>query len=147
MSDYQPIIGIDPGTTTGYAMAEGADQELTVVESGTFYEAVEFVRGIDQREDGDFVLIVEDARKRKWYGNTGREVLQGVGMVKRDCNLWEEYSEHEAWEIYFIHPKKITTKMDADYFENVTGWEGRTNEHKRDAGMIAFQFYPDILVE
>lgn len=135
------IIGIDPGTTTGYALAE--EGELEVVKSGTAIEAKEFVYNIFAEHD-DVIVVIEDARKRSWFGQTGKKRWMGAGSIKRDCSLWEEFCEYFGLPYYLIHPKNIKTKLDAEYFEEVTGWDGQTNEHKRDAGMIAYQFNPEM---
>ena len=35
-------------------------------------------------------------------------------------------------------PKDNKTKLNADQFSRITKWEGRTNEHGRDAAMLIF---------
>lgn len=134
--DYQYIIGIDPGTITGFAIFSKHHIDLIDVDSGSLiycyeklipYKRVCFVR-------------IEDARKRTWYGNAGRGKLQGVGSVKRDCKIWQEICEHHNIPFEMVHPKNNTTKLNAKAFKAITGHEGRTNEHKRDAAMLVYQY-------
>lgn len=39
-----------------------------------------------------------------------------------------------------VAPKNNKTKVSADYFKKLTGWEGRTNEHERDCAMLVFGY-------
>jgi hypothetical protein len=70
--------------------------------------------------------------------NHGREALQGAGSVKRDCNIWEEFLTEKRIPFEAVAPKHNVTKLRADAFRNITRWEGRTNEHERDAAMLVY---------
>lgn len=39
-------------------------------------------------------------------------------------------------EVVLVRPVK--TKKDAREFNRITGWQGRTNQEQRDAGMLIF---------
>ena len=129
------LIGIDPGVHTGLAVySEG---KLQLVESCTAVKAECFVLKAAKEVDS-IILLIEDARQRTWYGSKGREVLQGVGSVKRDCQRWEEFCSHHEIDFKLIHPKNNKTKLKAAEFKKITGWNGRTNEHGRDSAMLIF---------
>ena len=76
--------------------------------------------------------------QRKWFGKTDRERLQGVGSVKRDSSIWEEFCDYYSIEYMLIAPKNNRTKTTAAEFKKMTGWEGRTSEHSRDAAMLVW---------
>ena len=129
------LIGIDPGVNTGLAVY--SHKKLQLAESCTAVKAECFVLKTI-KEGEDVKLYIEDARKRKWFGSKGREVLQGVGSVKRDSQRWQEFAEHHKIEFELIAPKDNKTKLKSATFKKITGWDGRTNEHGRDAAMLIF---------
>jgi hypothetical protein len=138
------LIGIDTGVNTGYAVAEdkGNGGELFEVRSLTITQAMsrtlEFVVHYGKE---NVCLFIEDARQRTWFTG-GREKAQGVGSVKRDAQVWEDWCNENQINFKMIHPKNNSTKYKADTFKKITGWTGRTNEHARDAAMLVFRrFY------
>lgn len=71
----------------------------------------------------------------------GREKAQGVGSVKRDAQIWEDWCTEQGLNFKMIHPAANATKKKAEDFTRMTGWTGRTNEHARDAAMLVFKRY------
>ena len=123
------IIGIDTGVHTGVAVWDGS--EFVLLESMKILDAFDVVLSYDVK-----MLYIEDARLRTWYPAKGREVLQGVGSVKRDCKIWEDFAQKHDIPYTLIHPKDNATKLNAPLFNKFTGYSGKTNEHSRDAGML-----------
>lgn len=138
------LIGIDTGVNTGFAVAEdkGNGGELQKVTSISITQAMQQVNELIAQHGKEVVqLIIEDARQRKWFTG-GREKAQGVGSVKRDAKIWEDWCTENQINYRMIHPKNNSTKYKADTFKKITGWTGRTNEHARDAAMLVFRrFY------
>ena len=128
------LIGIDPGKKTGFAIYDRQEKKLINVSTLSIIAAM---RNIMQMGT-DIELRIEDARLRKWFGNAGKEKLQGVGSVKRDSSILEEFCVFYALRYTMIHPKNNLTKTKAAYFKKITGWESRTSEHSRDAAMLVF---------
>ena len=137
------LIGIDTGVNTGYAVAEdkGNGGELFEVRSLTITQAMnrtlEFVVHYGKE---NVCLFIEDARQRTWFTG-GREKAQGVGSVKRDAQIWEDWCKEQGINYKMIHPAANATKKKAIDFTRETGWAGRTNEHARDAAMLVFKRY------
>jgi hypothetical protein len=134
------IVGIDPGVETGFAIWKTSPPELMAVESWSILNAMRLLASI-KADVG--LVIVEDARKRKWYGHMDREqgkygagVREGVGSVKRDCAIWEEYLQGLGVPFEMRYPSG--TKMKSGPFAQLTGWKSKSNEHGRDAAMIVF---------
>lgn len=127
-------IGIDPGAITGWAVWDTQEKKFVEIESSGIIHAYRSI--LDYK--GTCKLRIEDARKRTWYGKAGRGKLQGVGSVKRDCKIWVEICEYHSIPYELVHPKNNTTKLDTKTFKSITGWEGQTNMHKRDAGMLVY---------
>jgi len=130
------FIGIDVGTHTGVAVWDKYEKRFVEVVTTTILKAMEIVK---KYEKSDIVQVrLEDARKRKWFGDSGRERLQGAGSVKRDCVIWEEFLNDRKIPYMLIAPKNNSTKLSAESFKKITGYSGRTNEHTRDAAMLVF---------
>lgn len=135
------LIGIDAGTHTGVAVWNTKDHRLELIDTMTITQAMDYVRGERMRGLAmgfEVVVYLEDARKRNWFGNTGREKLQGAGSVKRDCAIWQTFCEEQGIELRKIAPKHNATKLNASQFKLITGWHGRTSDHGRDAAMLVF---------
>ena len=132
-------VGIDPGVNTGYAEWSRFGKKYRAIETLQIHQAIKRVEQlIEDYGKGNVVVIFEDARKRKWYGNSGREQLQGAGSIKRDCKIWEDFLTETGVEFYMIAPKNINTKTTADAFKRITGWSTMTSNHARDAAMLVF---------
>lgn len=132
------LIGIDVGKNTGIAVM--TDGKLTTVETKSIIGAMELVKyqiNNAQVTGRQIKLYIEDARLRKWVTG-GREKLQGVGSVKRDSAIWEEFCVHYGVDFTLVAPKDNNTKLSADTFKRLTGWQGRTSQHARDAVMLVW---------
>lgn len=128
------IVGIDPGTDTGYAEWHVLEQRLLAVESMLIHQAMQRVL-----ERKPALVIFEDARQRQWFGNAGREVLQGAGSIKRDSVIWQDFLTDHHLPFVAHRPMVGGTKMQSAPFARLTKWTARTNEHARDAGMLVYQ--------
>lgn len=132
-------IGIDTGSNTGIAIWSQEENKLIHVETVKIHRAMKIVEAhIEQYGTEKIVVRFEDARLRKWYGNSGREKLQGAGSVKRDAVIWQDFLAELGVENKAIAPANNTTKMSADQFKRITGWTGKTNEHGRDAAWLVY---------
>ena len=86
---------------------------------------------------------VEDSRQRTWFGKIvsreeERKKLQGVGSVKRDASIWDDFLKDLGVKYEMVAPKQNVTKLSQDRFKSYTGWAKQTNEHSRDAAMLVF---------
>ena len=137
------LIGIDTGVNTGFAVAidSGNGGELQKVECVSITQAMTNINElVVEHGKENLKLYIEDARLRTWFTG-GREKAQGVGSVKRDAQIWEDWCKEQGINYKMIHPASNATKKKAVDFTRMTGWIGRTNEHARDAAMLVFQRY------
>jgi hypothetical protein len=142
------LIGVDTGVHTGFAVAidQGKGGELQDVGSHTITQAMSRVLElVEAHGKANIMLYIEDARLRTWFGNadarqarSGAGVREGIGSVKRDAQIWEDWCKEQGLNYKMIHPAANKTKTDAKYFLKLTGWAKRTNEHARDAAMLVF---------
>lgn len=132
-------IGIDPGKNTGFAVWDHDARYLAEVTTVSITQAMERVRMMaDVLGRENIRLYIEDARQRKWYGRTGRERLKGAGSICRDSTIWDDFCRELGVEYVMIAPRHNTTKLKATQFRTITKWQGRTDEHARDAAMLVF---------
>jgi hypothetical protein len=137
-SKYIFIIGIDPGVETGVCVWLPDSKQITYLNSMKIHEAMKLVWKHRYVPCNQIMVRVEDARKRKWFGKSGREQLQGAGSIKRDAKIWEDYLTDMGVDFEMVAPKNNKTKLTAALFKNVTGYGHRTNEHSRDAAMLVY---------
>ena len=133
------LIGIDPGVNTGIAVLDG--QELTRVESMRIDQALDCVDVFDcicRARGVRLKVYIEDARKRGCSPKTSAAKAQGAGSVKRDCKIWEDFLTGNGIDFVLVAPQHNSTKLTADQFKKRTKWQGRTNDHSRDAAMLIF---------
>ena len=134
-------IGIDSGVNTGFAVWDAKLKCFDSIESTQIHRAIDWVKNLYSYNIIEPIHVrVEDARQRNWFGKSGKEVLQGVGSVKRDAKIWEDFLTDNGISFEMVAPKNNTTKLKAESFKNITKWEGKTNEHGRDAAMLVFNF-------
>lgn len=137
-------IGIDPGTKTGFAVWDSDKRQFVEMDtksiSAALLDALRYAANFGR---DNVTIVMEDARKRVWLPREKdiseyRGKLMGAGSVKRDCSIWEEFCREEDIRLVLVPPRKGATKWDADYFKKVTGWDGRTSNHARDAALLVF---------
>lgn len=138
------LIGIDTGVSTGFAWS--IDGKFQSIDTESILSAQERVLNIVNNivgNDGmDVIVCIEDVRLRKWVQKgVGNERMQGVGSVKRDCSIWQEFCERHGIPHIFVAPKAIQTKLSEKDFRMITEWPYQTSEHARDAGMMIYKVY------
>lgn len=134
-NDVKYYIGIDPGVKTGIAVWSKKESRFLLIDTAELHVAMAFVERFTS-DKSTLHVRVEDARKRTWFGNSGREKLQGAGSVKRDCSCWQEFLEYHNIPFDMPSPKQKGAKVTAEYFKKITGWEKRCSQHGRDAALL-----------
>ena len=148
------LIGIDTGVKTGFAVAmdslDGRGGRLKDVSTLTITQAMKrILQCVEKWGKANVKLYIEDARLRKWISpemdykqaKFGAGVREGVGSVKRDATIWEDWCKEEELNYTMIPPAANATKYKSPVFKKLTGWEERTSEHGRDAAMLVFGRY------
>lgn len=142
------LIGIDPGTKTGIAVKSLRTQLYKQVETFPIHRAMDLVNTYLADKSCEVYVFVEDARLRSWIPKeTGREVLQGAGSIKRDCAIWEDFLTDKGASFKMVAPAQGRTKWNPQLWQAVTGWAGRTSNHARDAAMIVHGITPIFLTQ
>lgn len=143
--NYRYYIGIDCGVNTGMAIWDKQSKELHQVDCCSIIKAMAFISGFIPVDKSKVLIRIEDARLRKWIPRQKNEKAErgrnrGAGSVMRDAQIWEEFCTMHQIPFELVPPKDNKTKTTAAYFKTITGWQGTTNEHSRDAAMLVFGF-------
>lgn len=139
-------IGIDTGVNTGFAVWDTKKQAFYEVKAIKIHQAMDQVKQFRETHGESLVVRVEDPRQRTWFGTERmtreqeRKKLQGVGSVKRDATIWEDFLDELDVRYEMVAPKHNRTKLTQETFKSYTGWVKQTNEHGRDAAMLVFGF-------
>lgn len=131
------FIGIDPGTKTGLAVWNCDKKRFELVRTCGIVNAMKTVEMLIKTSDFKVEgIVIEDARKRKWFGANAGAKAQGAGSIKRDCSIWEEFCVGLKVSYLFKEPSAGTTKISVRVFSKLSGYAGKTSNHARDAAML-----------
>ncbi|MFA7302031.1 MAG: hypothetical protein WC069_06995 [Candidatus Shapirobacteria bacterium] len=130
------IIGIDPGAATGFALVE--NRKIMQLQTLSFWEVID---RINIYENVAYAIELPKTR-HVWHreANSKSALLKtgmNVGSCIREAELIIEYLKRNGKEYKVVIPQG---KLKADQFERVTGWKGKSNQHVRDAAMLALYY-------
>ena len=90
------------------------------------------------------LVVIEDSRQESYVFTgprvTGRakyKIARNIGMIDGFCYVLQALCEALEIEAILVSPTTKGRKLKAAIFAQVTGYEGRTNQHERDAAMVA----------
>lgn len=133
------ILGIDPGAHTGVATYIGGRLvHLATIEPVDIASRIELSRPAR--------VIFEDSRllSHTWTQVKSRpaalKMARNVGEVDAWCKLIVAVCAQLDIPAHGISPKSKGAKVDAARFSAITGWDGASNEHTRDAAMVAWPY-------
>lgn len=134
------VLGIDPGINTGVAVF--IDGRLTKLETIHPAEVPAYIEKAQPAR-----VVFEDSRLQShvWTNSHSRaaaaKMSRNVGEVDAWCRLIAHACGKLGIPAHGISPKGKGSKvMDPDSFNEMTGWVGRSNQHTRDAAMVAWRY-------
>lgn len=143
---FSLVIGIDTGVHTGIATWNVVSRKFELIATTSIHKAIMYVKNMFETYGCRIFVRIEDARLRTWYQSScktkeeERKMLQGVGSVKRDAKIWEDFLKDTGIPFEMTHPKNSVTKMNAVAFNKLTKYTKQTSEHSRDAAMLVFGY-------
>lgn len=133
------ILGIDPGANTGVAVfIYGKLHKLMTAAPQDLPPLLE--------TDGIIRVIFEDSRLQShvWTTATSRpaalKMARNLGQVDAWCSLIVAVCADLNIPAHGISPLGKGAKMNAKQFKALTGWSGKSNQHERDAAMVAWAY-------
>lgn len=135
------VIGIDPGASTGVAYFEAG--QLVRLDTIMPWDIPTMLRGpIGQ----PLRVVFEDSRLQShtWTATKSRaaaaKMARNVGEIDAWCKLIVGTCDWLQIPCLGISPAGKGGKLNAAEFERLTGWAGRSNEHERDAAVVAWKY-------
>lgn len=138
------VIGIDPGNHTGLAVYSRDERAIIYAEETTFSGAIAYITHYDSA----IIVIESPSNKRVWHSGANQAARDAtainVGMVIREAQLFAqmlEYLGRRDGRHYVIKtppPQRGMTKLTREQVFKITGYNGRSNDHVRDAIMLCW---------
>ena len=133
------IIGIDPGQRTGIAVyRDGALDRLLTLSPEQVEPMLASVR--------PSLVAFEDSRQQSAVFARGTnhratlKIARNVGEIDQLCRQIEAECNRLGIECVGVSPLRKGAKLNAERFRALTDWAGRTNQHMRDAAMVAWPY-------
>jgi Holliday junction resolvasome RuvABC endonuclease subunit len=142
MGRIKMIIAIDPDLKKSGVCILDNDGEIMILESMKICYLLNLIKVFDDAtyalEDVNKVKTIY-ARNRRDNVAVGLKIAQSVGMVKGAATLIEDLITGITGNSPILAPVGLGKqfKNDAKLFKELTGYQGSTNEDKRDAYAIA----------
>ncbi|WP_228203393.1 hypothetical protein [Acinetobacter sp. CFCC 10889] len=132
------IIGIDPDLEkSGVAVLKDGSLRLNNM---SFYDLTQY---FEVNKDQIKKVVIEAGWLNKKsnlhsrYGQSkraGERIAKNVGENHATGKLLVEMAESLGLAVVLVKPTK--SKKNSEEFNRITGWQGRTNQEQRDAGML-----------
>lgn len=136
-------IGIDPGKKTGFA-AYNIEKDTLDLQTLDFWDVIREMHIFYNPMTVHEVTVEVPTSKHVWHGKgpnqkSASKVGVNVGGVIREAELLAEGIRRMGFSVRTAHPRG---KVNAAKFKTFTGYQGQTNEHTRDAGLLCFRRKP-----
>ena len=132
------VIGIDPGANTGVAVYK--DGHLIDLYTKCHEQALLFVR----THKPSLVVLEDSTLQSHLFAGTGLnraaaiKVARNVGEIDAYCKLIKQYCASLGIPYLSMSPKQKGKKMARKEFDALTGCSIPSNQHERDAAMVAW---------
>ena len=130
-------MGIDPSASTGIAIYhDGKLASLHTVEPHQL-ESIISTAGRVVYEDSRLISHMFTTVKSR---PAALKMARNVGEIDAWCKLIVAICDRKGIPANGISPKHKGAKLDAAQFKAATGWTERSNQHERDAAMVAWTY-------
>ena len=133
------ILGIDPGVSTGCAIYRAG--QLNEMRTIGPHEINVLLTELQPSR-----VVFEDSRLQShtWSKAPSRaaaaKMARNVGEIDAWCRLITALCEQLGIAAHGISPLAKGAKVKAEKFASITGWKKSSNEHSRDAAMVAWKY-------
>ena len=137
------VLGVDPDR--GWAVVK----DRKIIEAGTvkgikeLEEKIDLIARLCRDARQELMARIERPTNPKVFPRPGLshaamiKIARNVGMNYEKCEELGRFCQSLGLKYEFVCPsrKKLTSKE----IKNITGWDGRTSQHSRDAIMLALR--------
>lgn len=142
MKKPQYVVGIDPGTKTGYAVYNRETKSISEMATLDFWSV--YKRVLEYFEPHGVIVMVEVPKHSRLHeyqdektGDRLREKIAGdVGGIAREARLLADGLELAGYQVRRVVPSR--SKWTAKDLQQRTRITARTNEHVRDAISLCY---------
>lgn len=148
--DYWYAIGIDPGKSTGIALYHRVAKKVLGCWTSDFWGCYNLLRDLQVRSR--FVVVIEAPVKTALYANQqaeadkgsakrGNRMMANVAQNAHEADLLATGLEELGYVVVRKRPKRRNHKTadeDREHILEVTGYDGESNPHTRDAIMLCW---------
>lgn len=135
------ILGLDPGASTG--VAHFIDGDLVRLDTIGPHQIERTIRDVMPGR-----VVFEDSRLQSHAWTAQAKAARGaalatarsLGQVDAWCRLITEVCAELGIPAHGISPAAKGPKRGAENFAIYTGWTASSNQHERDAAMVAWPF-------
>lgn len=135
------MLGIDPGASTGLAVFE--DGALVALETIAPLHLERVIRAqAPQRVFFEDSRLQSHAWTARSKGSKGAAIAtaRDLGQVDAWCRLIADICQELGIVAHGVSPAGKGAKRNAENFNACTGWTRRSNQHERDAAMVAWPY-------
>ena len=131
------IIGIDPGQNTGIAVfKDGILWKLQTIEPHQI--ASYLLNALPRRVAFEDSRLISHSFTTVKSRPAALKIARNVGEIDAWCKLIVSVCADIGVPAHGISPKHKGAKLNAELFGKLTGWQGSSNQHERDAAMCAW---------
>ena len=146
------ILGIDPGQHCGLAYYNAGElcETATVAPHQLPGAILDFwnANAVPKNTaDHNPIIVFEDSRLQShvWvadaYGKQkAHKIARNVGMVDMVCAIIAGLCVEHNLKHFAMSPRAKGAKINAEQFALITCYTGHTNQHERDAAMVAWPY-------
>ena len=134
------ILGIDPGAKTG--MAAYQDGKLKSLHTTDLLGALSFIK-----IERPVLVVIEDSTLISHIFTApgirhaaAMKVARNIGEVDMACKVIRQVCGDCGIAYNSVSPNDKGEKMKREAFSKLTGWEGDSNQHERDAAIVAWRY-------
>ena len=132
------VFGIDPGAKTGVAVyTDGQLRELATMNILDALEKIKYERpALVYLEDSTLISHIFTAPGISHMA--GLKVARNIGEVDGCCKLIKQICGQLNIPYKSVSPKQKGKKMARKEFDTLMSWTEASNQHERDAAMVAW---------
>lgn len=150
------FVGIDAGVNTGLAVFNTGSKSFSYLKTLDFFSCLHQLLIIQKQSIDEgflFAVVIENPKGNSptfehFHKNAARvrdSISQKIGSNKRDAELIKTFCDLHDMTSFMITPSKNSlTKLTAERFKQLTGFEGSSSQHARDAAGLVFGMLPVI---